>query len=209
MDFMGRRRSASLYKPELTEKTPGEFHNLYIGSDLLYDRRMMMANNPVDAESLSLKGLDTRTKILVGVIIAVVLIALVAVFTLTIAVMETESGTTFPYVTSYRVTLPDGEPVSIGNSRIVVMADDNAVLTDVDGTKEKLVVGQQRVISPHKARIAALGIPLLDTDFQITLTYLGQTGKNVNFDMTVKTSKQVPEIVLRRLIPANMNAQPV
>ena len=168
-----------------------------------------MVDSPVEVESEGLKGISKGTKILVGIIIAIVLVALIAVFTLTIGVMETQAGTNFPYVTSYKVTLPDGEPVSIGSSRIVVMADDNAVLTDVDGTKEKLVVGQQRVISPHKARIAALGIPLLDTDFQITLTYLGQTGKNVNFDMTVKTSKQVPEIVLRRLIPANMNAQPV
>jgi len=168
-----------------------------------------MANNPVDAESLGLKGLSRRTKILVGVIIAVVLIALVAVFTLTIAVMETEAGAQYPYVTTYRVTLPDGEPVSIGSSRIAVMAYENEVVTDVDGTKEKLVVGQQRVISPHKARIAALGIPIMDTDFQITLTYLGQTQKNANFDLTVKTSQQVPEIMLRRLLPPNMNAQPV
>ncbi len=168
-----------------------------------------MANNPVDVESEGLKSLSTRTKILVGVIIAIVLIALVAVFTLTIAVMETDAGAQFPYVTTYRVTLPDGEPVSIGNSRIAVMAYQNEVVTDVDGTKEKLVVGQQRVISPHKARIAALGIPLMDTDFQITLTYLGQTGKDANFNLTLKTTQQVPEIVLRRLLPSNMNAQPV
>lgn len=168
-----------------------------------------MVDSPVEAESEGLKGISKGTKILVGIIIAIVLVALIAVFTLTIAVMETQAGTNFPYVTSYKVTLPDGEPVTIGNSRIVVMVYENEVVTDVDGTKEKLVVGQQRVISPHSARITALGVPLLNTDFQITLTYLGQTGKNANFDMTVKTSKQIPEIVLRRLIPANMNAQPV
>jgi len=167
-----------------------------------------MADNPVDAESEGLKGVSRGTKILVGIVIAIVLVALIAVFTLTIAVMETEAGTNFPYVTSYKVTLPDGEPVSLGNTRIAVMTYGNEVVADVDGTKEKLVVGQQRVITPHTARIAALGIPLLDTDFQITLTYLGQTGNNANFDLTVKTSKQVPEIALRRLIPANMNAQP-
>ncbi|GAB6284799.1 MAG: hypothetical protein STSR0009_09990 [Methanoregula sp.] len=168
-----------------------------------------MANNPVEAESEGLKGLGKGTKILVGVIIAIVLIALVAVFTLTIAVMETDAGGQFPYVTTYRVTLPDGEPVSIGNTRISVMAYENEVVTDVDGTKEKLVVGQQRVISPHKARVVALGVPVMDTDFQIVLTYRGQTGKNANFDLTLKTSQQVPEVLLRRLLPQNMNAQPV
>jgi hypothetical protein len=168
-----------------------------------------MANNPVDAESEGVQGLSRGTKILVGIIIAIVLVALIAVFTLTVAVMETQAGTSFPYITSYKVTLPDGQPVSIGNTRITVMTYGNELVADVDGTKEKLVVGQQRVISPHSARITALGIPLLDTDFQITLTYLGQTGNNANFDLTVKTSKQVPEFMLRPLIPANMNAQPV
>jgi hypothetical protein len=168
-----------------------------------------MANNPVDAESEGVQGLSKGTKILIGIIIAIVLVALIAAFTLTVAVMGTQTGTSFPYVTSYKVTLPDGQPVSIGTTRITVMTYGNEVVADVDGTKEKLVVGQQRVISPHSARITALGIPLLDTDFQITLTYLGQTGNNANFDLTVKTSKQVPELMLRPLIPANMNAQPV
>ena len=168
-----------------------------------------MADNPVDVESEGLKGVSKGTKVLVGIIVVVLVVSLIAVFTLAIGVMETEAGTNFPYITSYRVTLPDGEPVTLGNTRISVMTYGNEVVADVDGTKEKLVVGQQRVISPRAARITALGIPLLDTDFQITLTYLGQTGKNADFDLTVKTSKQVPEIVLRRLIPANMNAQPV
>jgi hypothetical protein len=168
-----------------------------------------MPDNPVDAESERLTGISKRAKILVGIVIVIFIIALAAAFTLTVAVMGTQTGTSFPYVTSYKVTLPDGQPVSIGTTRITVMTYGNELVADVDGTKEKLVVGQQRVISPHSARITALGIPLLDTDFQITLTYLGQTGNNANFDMTVKTSKQVPELMLRPLIPANMNAQPV
>jgi hypothetical protein len=167
-----------------------------------------MADNPVDAESEHLTGLSTRTKILVGVVIAIFIIALAAAFTLTIAVMETQPGASFPYVTTYKVTLPDGQPVSIGSTRITVMTYGNEVVADVDGTKEKLVIGQQRVIAPRSARVSALGIPVLDTDFQITLTYLGQSGNNANFDLTLRTSKQVPETILRGLLPANMNAQP-
>jgi hypothetical protein len=52
------------------------------------------------------------------------------------------------------------------------------------------------------------GIPVLETDFQITLTYKGSTGDNANFDMTVRTSNQIPEYVIGRLIPPSMNAQP-
>jgi len=174
----------------------------------VYLRRRM--TDPIsDMEAKDKKGWSTGTKVLLGVVVAIVLIAIIAVFTLTIAVLEVDAGTQYPYVTTYRVSLPDGDPVTIGKTRIAVMSYGNEVLTDVDGTKEKLTIGQQRVISPHSARISALGLPILDTDFQITLTYVGTSGKNALFDMTVQTSKQIPDLMLRRLIPASMNAQPV
>jgi len=154
------------------------------------------------------KGWSTGTKALVGIIVLVLVIATLAVFTLTVAVLETRAGTEFPYTTNYRVTLPDGQPVTIGNSHILVTSYNDELIADVDGTKEKLIVGQQRVISPRHAQVTVMGIPVIDTDFQITLTYLGSTGSNANFDMSVKTSTQVPEFVVRRLIPSSMNAQP-
>ena len=82
------------------------------------------------------------------------------------------------------------------------------MVAEVDGTKEELVVGQERVTSPRHARITVMGIPVFDTDFQITLTYLGSSGGNADFAMTVRTSDQIPELVLRHLIPPDMNAQP-
>jgi sporulation-control protein spo0M len=153
-------------------------------------------------------GFGLGTKILLWIIAIVAVVSVIAVVTLTVAVIDSQTGTSFPYSTSYRVSLPDGEPVTIGNTKIIVMVMSDGVDTSVDGSKEKLAVGQERVISPHFARISALGVPLIDTDFQITLKYLGATGNTAQFDMTIKTSKQIPEMVLRRLIPANMNAQP-
>jgi len=168
-----------------------------------------MSDNPENTRAKEKKGWGTGVKILIGIILLIFLIGTLAIITLTIGVMEKESGTSFPYITTYRVTLPDGEPVTIGSSRIIVMSIDNEMVADVDGTREKLTIGKDRVINPRHAQITVMGVPLLETDFQITLKYLGTTGKNANFDMTVKTSQQVPEMVLRRLIPANMNAQPV
>lgn len=168
-----------------------------------------MADTTKTPASQGEKGWSTATKALVGIVVLILVLATLAVFTLTVAVVGSQTGTQFPYTTNYHVTLPDGEPVTIGSSHILVASYDNELFTEVDGTKEKLVVGQQRVISPRHARITILGIPIIDTDFQITLTYLGSTGSNANFDMSVKTSNQVPEIVIRRLIPSSMNAQPV
>lgn len=154
-------------------------------------------------------GWGLGTKILLGIIALVVIVALLAVITLTVAVIDSNTGTSFPYTTTYRVTLPDGEPVTIGSTKILAMTMPDGVDVSVDGTKEKLVVGQERVISPRYARITALGFQLMDTDFQITLKYLGPSGNNALFDLNVRTSKQIPEMVVRKLLPPSMNAQPI
>jgi hypothetical protein len=167
-----------------------------------------MADVTKKPESPGKSGWSTGTKVLVGIVVLIVVIATLAVVTLTIAVLDTNVGTEFPYTTNYRVTLPDGEPITIGSSHILVTSYNNELIADVDGTKEKLVVGQQRVTSPRHAQVTVIGMPVIDTDFQITLTYLGSTGSTANFDMSVKTSTQVPELVIRRLIPPTMNAQP-
>ncbi|HNX18365.1 MAG TPA: hypothetical protein PKM50_08595 [Methanoregula sp.] len=155
-------------------------------------------------------GNGGSTKILLGIFIGVVIVLVAAAYlTFSVNVSSDVSGDSLPYETHYNVELPDGEPVTIGNSRISVMAYGDSITTDVDGDREQLVVGQTRVISPHHAKITSLLVPLYDVDFQITLRYLGSTGTKDNFYLTVKTSKQVPEMIIRRLLPSNMNAQPV
>jgi hypothetical protein len=153
-------------------------------------------------------GWSLGTKILLGIIGLVAIVAVLAVVTLSVAVIESGSSTSFPYSTTYRVSVPDGEPITIGSTKILVMTYEDEVISEVDGVKEKLVVGQERVINPRNARVTALGIPLMDTDFQMTLRYLGPSGNHALFDLTVKTSKQVPEQVITKLIPSSMNAVP-
>ena len=168
-----------------------------------------MAETTKSPASQENKGWSSGTKALVGIVVLILVIATLAVFTLTVAVLESKTTTEFPYTTNYRVTLPDGQPVTVGNSHILVASYNDELFCDVDGTKEKLVVGQQRIIGPRHAQVTVLGIPIIDTNFQITLTYLGSTGSNANFDMSVKTSTQIPEFVIRRIIPSSMNAQPM
>jgi hypothetical protein len=152
--------------------------------------------------------MQNRTKILIGVIVGIIIVIIAAVLlTFSLTVTTGVSGENLPYVTHYNVALPDGEAVMIGSSRIAVMAYNNSVTTDVDGNREQLVVGQTRVISPRHAKITVLGIPLYNADFQFTLQYLGSTGTTDNFDLTVKTSQQVPTFLLDRLMPASVNAK--
>ena len=153
-------------------------------------------------------GMGTGAKIVIGIICLIIVVGLLAALTLTVAVLDTPAGTSFPYSTTYRVSLPDGQPVTVGTTKIIVMTYENEAIMDVDGVKEKLVVGQTREISPRYARVHALGIPLLDTDFKITLKYLGTSGKNALFDMNIQTSKQIPEMVISKIIPPGMGATP-
>jgi hypothetical protein len=155
------------------------------------------------------QGWGLGTKILLFLIALVVVVSVIAVLTLTVAVLDTPTGTSFPYTTTYRVSLPDSEPISIGNSKIIVLTMGNEVDTSVDGVKERLAIGQERTISARYARISAIGMPVIDTDFQIVLKYIGSSGNNALFDMRVMTSRQVPEILIRQIIPPRMGAQPI
>jgi hypothetical protein len=155
------------------------------------------------------KGWGLGTRILLWLIAIVVVISVIAVLTLTVAVLDSPTGNSFPYTTTYRVSLPDSQPITIGNSNILVVTMGNEVDTSVDGSKQRLAIGEERTISARYARISALGLPIIDTDFQIVLKYVGPSGNNALFDMRVMTSRQVPEILIRRIIPPSMNAQPI
>jgi len=155
------------------------------------------------------QGWSLGTRILLFLIALVVVVGVIAVLTLSVAVLNQPTGSSFPYTTTYRVSIPDSQPITIGNSQILVLTMGNEVDTSVDGQKERLAIGQERTISARYARISALGVPVVDTDFQIVLKYIGSSGNNALFDMRVMTSRQVPEILIRQIIPPGMGAQPI
>jgi len=159
------------------------------------------------APGRSTGGRAHHTKLLLGIIAGlVIVIAAAAVLTFTMTVTTGTSGASFPYQTHYSVSLPDGNAVTIGNSRIAVMAYNGSVITDADGNREQLAVGQTRVISPRHATISIFGIPIYTADFQITLQYLGSSGSRDNFDLTVASSQKIPSFLLDRLVPSSVKA---
>ncbi|MFA5331453.1 MAG: hypothetical protein WC342_03660 [Methanoregula sp.] len=152
-------------------------------------------------------GLNNEKKILIGAVAAgIIIVVVAAILTFTVEVSDNVTGKSLPHETHYNVALPDGEAVTIGSSRIAVMAYGDSVTTDVDGNREQLVVGQTRIISPRHAVISMLGIPIYQTDFQINLQYLGSSGTKDNFDLTIKTTQSIPTFLLDRLMPASVNA---
>jgi len=159
------------------------------------------------APGRSTGGTPHRTRLLLGIVAGlVIVIAAAAVLTFTMTVTGGTSTTPLPYRAHYAVSLPDGNAVTIGSSRIAVMAYNGSVITDADGNREQLSVGQTREISPRHAMISIFGLPIYSADFQITLQYLGTSGTRDNFDLMVASSQKIPSLLLDRLVPSSVKA---
>ena len=140
-------------------------------------------------------------------IILVVIAAAIVWFSVSITNTDVTPGIALPFTTNYAVSFPQGQTITLGNSRINVLLFENALITDIDGAKQKLVVGEQRVIPERRGKITIFGVTLLDTNYVITLTYKGERDNRAYFDMAVQTSKQVPDMLLKRLLPPEIEAR--
>jgi len=149
-------------------------------------------------------------KILLWIILLVIVILAVSLLTLSVTVTNVTPGNALPFTTNYGVSFPEGQTITIGNTHINVLSFENELISDIDGDRQKLVVGEDRVISERRAVITTLGaITLMDTNFEINLKYKGERDNRAYFDMAVHTSKQVPEILLNQLLPSEIDARPI
>ena len=149
-------------------------------------------------------------KYTIYLIVLVIIIAAVAWLSLTVTVSEVDPGASLPFTTSYGVSFPEGQTITIGNTHINVLSYQNELISDIDGEREKLVIGEDRVISERRAVITTLGaITLMDTNFKINLKYKGERDNRAYFDMAVHTSRQVPDMLLKQLLPAEIDARPI
>ncbi len=148
--------------------------------------------------------------VILGIIGLIIVILAVAFLTLSVSVTSVSAGTSLPFTTSYGVSFPEGQTITIGNTHINVLSYQNELISDIDGDRQKLVVGEDRIISERRAVITTLGaITLMDTNFNINLKYKGERDNRAYFDMAVHTSKQVPDILLNRLLPPEIDARPI
>ena len=92
----------------------------------------------------------------------------------------------------YGTSFPEGQTIQIGNTQISAISYQNTVTTDVNGNSQQLEYGQIQNISEQHARITTLGgIPIMDTNFQIDLTYKGALDNRAYFDIAIHTGSQV------------------
>jgi hypothetical protein len=146
--------------------------------------------------------------IIIALVVIVIVFAAIAWFSLSETVTSVTPGTPLPFTTNYAVSFPEGQTTTLGNSRINVIWFENELITDIDGAKQKLVVGEERNISERRGIMKALGvITLMDTNYAINLKYKGERDGRAYFDMAVHTSKQVPDILLKRMFPPEIEAR--
>ena len=156
------------------------------------------------------KGGGSGVKIILGIILLVIILIVAAFLTLNVTVSNVAPGIAMPFTTNYGVSFPEGQTITIGNTHIIVLSNQGLIITDIDGDRQNMVVGEKRVISERRAQITTLGvITLLDTHFQIDLVYKGERDNRAYFDMAVHTSQQVPDILLRQLLPNEIDARPI
>lgn len=156
------------------------------------------------------KGSGVGTKLIFYLIAIAIIIIVAAFLTLSVSVTNASPGYSLPFTTKYGVSFPEGQTMTIGNTHINVISYQDELISDIDGNRQKLVVGEDRVISERHAVISTLNaIKLMDTNFKINLIYKGNRDNRAHFDMVVLTSEQVPDILVKQLLPPELDAKPI
>lgn len=178
--------------------------------DLAQDKGRKQGMEEERAREKRKGGLGAGIRIVISLIVLAIIVGVVAYLTMSVSVTNISQGSSLPFTTNYSVSFPEGQAITIGNTHITVLSYQNELISDIDGDRQKLVVGEGRVISERRAVITTLGaITLVDTNFQVNLTYTGDRDNRAYFDMAVHTSRQVPDILLNKLLPPEIDARPI
>lgn len=149
-----------------------------------------------------------KGKVILAVVLILVAILAAGLITLSVTVTDPREGVAYPYTTTYVVLFPDGERVTVANTPMMALTYENEMIIDVNGQRNKIVVGEEKLISERRAIINVFGRPVLATNFQIFMKYLGMNGNKAQFYLTVKRSNDVPQFLINRLLPSEIEAQP-
>jgi hypothetical protein len=144
------------------------------------------------------------------VVVLAIIVFVIAILTLSVSVTNVSPGDTLPYTTTYGTSFPEGQTITIGNTQISAISYQDSVNTDINGEQQQLAVGDDRTISEQRAVVTTLGIiTLMDTNFQIDLTYKGDRDNRAYFDIAIHTARQVPAMLIRQLLPSEIDATPM
>ncbi|HDQ08248.1 MAG TPA: hypothetical protein ENN44_05665 [Methanoculleus sp.] len=157
------------------------------------------------------RGKWKRNAMIGGGIIAIVLIAALLTFSVTMNLPS--SAQSFPFVSTYDVRMPQGAPVAFADIPVTVSGTGDKVIVSISGgLGTELQIGDQITFSePRRVNIRIFGITILETDYQVVAEfrgYLPQTRQN-DFYVAVMTTDPLPGWAVGIILPDTVEAYPV
>lgn len=144
------------------------------------------------------------------IVLAIVLLLAASLATTTIELqLPATGGVTYPYTTTYGIEMQEGITHTIGDINILFLAIDDEIFLSIGDEKVRMETGEKKKVTERHATIKTLGFVLYDANYMILAQYLGMTGDNAKFHITLKTSEQIPGFLLERILPAEISAVPV
>lgn len=139
---------------------------------------------------------------------AILIIAIIAVLSFSVAIGPSTGAGAYPYTVTYDVIFPNAEPVLIGGITILAIPSPDSVTLSVDKVPYDIRLGEKREISAKHATVTLLGFSLLSFEFTLEAEYRGMVGQDASFGLSVRTSEQIPKFLIDRLVPASVQAKP-
>ena len=143
-----------------------------------------------------------------AVIGVVLVVAIIAILSFSVAISPSIGTATYPYTVTYDVVFPNSQPVQIGGITILAIPGPQNVALSVDGVRHDIRLDEKREISAKHATVTLLGLSLLSFDFTLEAEYRGMVGQDASFGLSFRTSEQVPKFMIDRLLPASVQANP-
>ncbi len=149
-----------------------------------------------------------KVKVILAIVLILVAILAAGLLTLNVTVTDPREGVAYPYTTTYVVLFPDGERVTVANTQMMALTYENEMIIDVNGKRDKIMVGEEKLVSERRAIISVFGQQVTATNFRIFMKYLGLQGEKAQFYLTVTRSNDIPQFLINRLLPSEIEARP-
>lgn len=150
--------------------------------------------------------------LIAGAIILLIIVGISVAAVLTLTVHPDQPATpelSYPYSTTFKASLPDGEPVQVGTLDILALTTGDRAAFKIGERREEMVKGETREIGARTATVQSLGIRIFETGYRLSVTWTGKEGEDALFRIVLQTSRQVPDWLLSRILPSSITIEPI
>ena len=98
--------------------------------------------------------------------------------------------------------------MKIGDLDILALQTGERIALKIGSKREEMIPGEPREIADRNATIAILGQPVFQTGYRLSVTWTGMSGTRALFNVTLHTSRQVPDWLISRVIPQEIQTSP-